>query len=201
MIQLINKPKLLNSKRLKKWLLDCAIRYNVEIEKLSIFFVDNKRIQQLNRKFLNHDHATDILTFPYKSTKEIEAEIENSISLPVDITSEESVKHALDIFAETPDGLVNCAGIVRFGGLLNQKVKDFVDIIQIPAFLSRQSDLITSAVDTGKTINVKKGQFMAPWDVKGIISKPKTFQQGHAFLDSQATGQVLDSWTRMDSIL
>tara|TARA_B100001769_G_scaffold178474_1_gene140888 strand:- start:33 stop:464 length:432 start_codon:yes stop_codon:yes gene_type:complete len=79
MIQLINKPKLLNSKRLKKWLLDCAIRYNVEIEKLSIFFVDNKRIQQLNRKFLNHDHATDILTFPYKSTKKIEAEIFISI--------------------------------------------------------------------------------------------------------------------------
>ena len=48
MIELINKPKLLNSKRLKKWLLDCAIRYNVEIERLSIFFVDNKRIHQLN---------------------------------------------------------------------------------------------------------------------------------------------------------
>lgn len=51
------------------------------------------------------------------------------------------------------------------------KVKDFVDIIQIPAFLSRQTDLITSAAETGKTINIKKGQFMAPWDVKGIISK------------------------------
>ena len=79
MIELINKPKLLNSKRLKKWLLDCAIRYNVEIERLSIFFVDNKRIHQLNRKFLNHDYATDILTFPYKSTKQIEAEIFISI--------------------------------------------------------------------------------------------------------------------------
>tara|TARA_B100001559_G_C16460166_1_gene603656 strand:- start:483 stop:1253 length:771 start_codon:yes stop_codon:yes gene_type:complete len=51
------------------------------------------------------------------------------------------------------------------------RVKDFVDIIQIPAFLSRQTDLIASAVETGKKINVKKGQFMAPWDVKGIISK------------------------------
>tara|TARA_B100000965_G_scaffold392543_1_gene402220 strand:- start:2853 stop:3623 length:771 start_codon:yes stop_codon:yes gene_type:complete len=51
------------------------------------------------------------------------------------------------------------------------KVKEFVDIIQIPAFLSRQTDLITSAAETGKTINIKKGQFMAPWDVKGIISK------------------------------
>ncbi|MFL2633208.1 MAG: rRNA maturation RNase YbeY [Candidatus Marivariicella sp.] len=79
MIELINKPKLLNSKRLKKWLLDCSIRYNVEIERLSIFFVDNKRIHQLNRKFLNHDYATDILTFPYKSTKQIEAEIFISI--------------------------------------------------------------------------------------------------------------------------
>jgi 2-dehydro-3-deoxyphosphooctonate aldolase (KDO 8-P synthase) len=57
------------------------------------------------------------------------------------------------------------------------KVKDFVDIIQIPAFLSRQTDLITSAVETGKIINVKKGQFMAPWDVKGIISKCKNAKE------------------------
>ena len=67
----------------------------------------------------------------HEKLKEIEAEIENSISLPVDITSEESVKHALDIFAETPDGLVNCAGIVRFGSLLEQQVKDFEDVINV----------------------------------------------------------------------
>ena len=45
------------------------------------------------------------------------------------------------------------------------------DIIQIPAFLSRQTDLIVSAAKTGKTINIKKGQFMAPWDVPHIIEK------------------------------
>ena len=79
MIEFINKPNMLNSKLLKKWLLSCAITNNIKIERLSIFFVDNKRIHQLNRKFLNHDYATDILTFPYKSTKQIEAEIFISI--------------------------------------------------------------------------------------------------------------------------
>ena len=46
-----------------------------------------------------------------------------------------------------------------------------VDVIQIPAFLCRQTDLIRAAVKTGKTVNIKKGQFLAPWDVKGILSK------------------------------
>ena len=46
-----------------------------------------------------------------------------------------------------------------------------VDVIQIPAFLCRQTDLIRSACRTGKIVNIKKGQFLAPWDVKGILSK------------------------------
>lgn len=50
-------------------------------------------------------------------------------------------------------------------------VKDVVDVIQIPAFLCRQTDLIRAAVDTGKIVNIKKGQFLAPWDIKGILSK------------------------------
>jgi 2-dehydro-3-deoxyphosphooctonate aldolase (KDO 8-P synthase) len=48
---------------------------------------------------------------------------------------------------------------------------DCVDVLQIPAFLCRQTDLIRAAVDTGKTVNIKKGQFLAPWDVQGILSK------------------------------
>ena len=63
--------------------------------------------------------------------EEIESKIENSISLPVDITSQESVKQALELFGDTPDGLVNCAGIVRFGSLLEQSVKDFEDVINV----------------------------------------------------------------------
>ncbi|AZL15473.1 3-deoxy-8-phosphooctulonate synthase [Rickettsiales endosymbiont of Stachyamoeba lipophora] len=46
-----------------------------------------------------------------------------------------------------------------------------VDILQIPAFLCRQTDLLIAAAKTGKVINVKKGQFMAPWDSKNIVDK------------------------------
>lgn len=46
-----------------------------------------------------------------------------------------------------------------------------VDVIQIPAFLCRQTDLITAACKTNKVVNIKKGQFLAPWDVAGILSK------------------------------
>lgn len=46
-----------------------------------------------------------------------------------------------------------------------------LDIIQIPAFLSRQTDLLVAAAETGKAINVKKGQFLAPWDMKNIVEK------------------------------
>ncbi|HWB09856.1 MAG TPA: 3-deoxy-8-phosphooctulonate synthase [Pirellulales bacterium] len=45
------------------------------------------------------------------------------------------------------------------------------DLIQIPAFLARQSDLLTAAAATGKPVNVKKGQFMAPWDMRHVITK------------------------------
>ena len=48
------------------------------------------------------------------------------------------------------------------------------DIIQIPAFLCRQTDLLLAAVQTGKLVNIKKGQFLAPWDVTGILSKTGT---------------------------
>ncbi len=50
---------------------------------------------------------------------------------------------------------------------------EVVDILQIPAFLCRQTDLLLAAAETGKEINVKKGQFLAPWDTKNIIEKLK----------------------------
>lgn len=49
--------------------------------------------------------------------------------------------------------------------------KDVLDIIQIPAFLSRQTDLIVTAAKTGKAINIKKAQFLAPWDMEQVIKK------------------------------
>jgi len=46
-----------------------------------------------------------------------------------------------------------------------------VDVLQIPAFLSRQTDLLIAAAQTGKPVNVKKGQFLAPWDMKNVVNK------------------------------
>ena len=51
------------------------------------------------------------------------------------------------------------------------EVAQAVDVLQIPAFLSRQTDLLVAAAQTGKPINVKKGQFLAPWDMKHVVNK------------------------------
>lgn len=78
---------------------------------------------------------------------------------------------ALSIFAEVKQ---------RFGLAITTDVHekeqcaplaDIVDILQIPAFLCRQTDLLVSAAATGKTVNVKKGQFLAPWDMTHIVQK------------------------------
>lgn len=50
-------------------------------------------------------------------------------------------------------------------------VAQYVDILQIPAFLCRQTDLVVAAAKTGKIVNIKKGQFLAPWDVKNLVKK------------------------------
>ena len=50
-------------------------------------------------------------------------------------------------------------------------VGEVVDVLQIPAFLCRQTDLLVAAAETGRVVNVKKGQFLAPWDMKNVIAK------------------------------
>ena len=52
-----------------------------------------------------------------------------------------------------------------------EKAAAVADVLQIPAFLCRQTDLVLEAARTGKIVNIKKGQFMAPWDMKGILEK------------------------------
>ena len=51
------------------------------------------------------------------------------------------------------------------------QIAPVVDVLQIPAFLCRQTDLLVAAAKTGKTINVKKGQFLAPWDMQNVVEK------------------------------
>lgn len=54
------------------------------------------------------------------------------------------------------------------------EAKRVLDVIQIPAFLCRQTDLIVAAAETGRVINIKKGQFLAPWDIANIIKKAES---------------------------
>jgi len=54
-------------------------------------------------------------------------------------------------------------------------VAEAVDILQIPAFLCRQTDLLKAAAETGRAVNVKKGQFLAPWDMKNVVDKLASF--------------------------
>lgn len=59
-------------------------------------------------------------------------------------------------------------------------VAEVAEVLQIPAFLSRQTDLLQAAAATGRIVNVKKGQFMAPWDMSGAIDKIEQVSQGAA---------------------
>jgi 2-dehydro-3-deoxyphosphooctonate aldolase (KDO 8-P synthase) len=71
-------------------------------------------------------------------------------------------------------------------------VAEVADVLQIPAFLSRQTDLLQAAAATGRIINVKKGQFMAPWDMKGAIEKieqvaPDAAKNGQVWLTERGS--------------
>jgi 2-dehydro-3-deoxyphosphooctonate aldolase (KDO 8-P synthase) len=61
-------------------------------------------------------------------------------------------------------------------------VADHVDILQIPAFLCRQTDLLKAAAETKKVINIKKGQFLAPWDMNNVVKKMEAFGNDQVLL-------------------
>ena len=66
-------------------------------------------------------------------------------------------------------------------------VAEVVDVIQIPAFLSRQTDILIAASNTGKPVNIKKGQFLAPWDVKHIVQKIEETGHSNILLTDRGT--------------
>ncbi|MFD0987228.1 3-deoxy-8-phosphooctulonate synthase [Methyloligella solikamskensis] len=81
------------------------------------------------------------------------------------------LEKALPVFAEIREelGLPVITDVHEPGQC--KKVAEVVDVLQIPAFLCRQTDLLVAAAETGKPVNVKKGQFMAPWDMKNVLAK------------------------------
>jgi 2-dehydro-3-deoxyphosphooctonate aldolase (KDO 8-P synthase) len=81
------------------------------------------------------------------------------------------LKQALPIFAEIRSslGLPVLTDVHEISQCA--EVAQAVDVLQIPAFLSRQTDLLVAAAATGKVVNVKKGQFLAPWDMANVVAK------------------------------
>ncbi len=73
-----------------------------------------------------------------------------------------------------------------------EPVAEVADVLQIPAFLSRQTDLLQAAAATGRIVNIKKGQFMAPWDMSGAIDKieqvqPNAAKEGQIWLTERGS--------------
>jgi 2-dehydro-3-deoxyphosphooctonate aldolase (KDO 8-P synthase) len=78
---------------------------------------------------------------------------------------------ALPVFAEIRDSLKIPVVTDVHEAAQCARVAQAVDVLQIPAFLCRQTDLLVAAAKTGKCVNVKKGQFLAPWDMKNVVAK------------------------------
>ena len=97
--------------------------------------------------------------------------IDEGMRILSDVKTETGLKVLTDIHSPEQAGLIS----------------DVVDIIQIPAFLSRQTDLLIAAAKTGKPINIKKGQFLAPWDVEHIVKKMEESGSQNILLTDRGT--------------
>ena len=97
--------------------------------------------------------------------------IQEGMRILSDVKTETGLKVLTDIHSPDQAGLVS----------------DVVDISQIPAFLSRQTDLLIAAAKTGKPINIKKGQFLAPWDVEHIVKKMEESGSQNILLTDRGT--------------
>ncbi len=115
-------------------------------DKLSINFIYKSSFDKANRSSVGGQRGAGL-----EKTLPIFAEVKKQFGCPIitDIHNEEHCR----ILANCPE----------------------VDILQIPAFLCRQTDLLEAAAKTGKVINIKKGQFLAPWDAANIVKKMDHF--------------------------
>ena len=97
--------------------------------------------------------------------------IEEGLKILSDVKSETGMKVLTDIHTAEQAAIV----------------AEVVDIIQIPAFLSRQTDILLAAAKTGKIVNIKKGQFLAPWDVEHIVKKVEESGSENILLTDRGT--------------
>ena len=97
--------------------------------------------------------------------------LDESLKIFSELKSEYKIKLLTDVHTEEQCSLVS----------------EYVDIIQIPAFLCRQTDLLISAAKTNKVINVKKGQFLAPWDMKNVVKKVESSDNTNILITERGT--------------
>jgi len=94
---------------------------------------------------------------------------------------------ALDVFAEikAATGMPVLTDVHEISQCA--PVAEVVDILQIPAFLCRQTDLLVAAAQTGRVVNVKKGQFLAPWDMRNVVAKVTQSGNDNVLLTERGT--------------
>jgi 2-dehydro-3-deoxyphosphooctonate aldolase (KDO 8-P synthase) len=97
------------------------------------------------------------------------------------------LEKSLDIF-QSIKNVLHCPIVTDVHtGEQCEKVASVVDILQIPAFLCRQTDLLEAAAKTHKIINIKKGQFLAPWDMEQVVKKMESFGNRNIMLCERGT--------------
>ena len=125
----------------------------------------------------SRSHALEMSTALYEISKNLGIEIIYKTSFDkANRTSSDSrrglgLKDCMPIFAEIREtiGLPVITDVHEVSQC--KPVSEVVDILQIPAFLCRQTDLIEAAAGTGRPLNIKKGQFLAPWEMKNVVAK------------------------------
>jgi len=112
LIEIIDEPKVLlgHEDSLREWLLDCATRYGYRVKSLSYRFLNDLDIRAANKTFLNHDYATDIITFNYTEKRRLEVEM----LLGYETITKQASEHKTAVVSEfcrvMVHGLLHCCG-------------------------------------------------------------------------------------------
>jgi len=141
----------------------------------------------------SRDHAFEMAEELTNITKELgmgfiyKSSFDKANRTSLNATRGIGIEKALPIFAEIREKF----GCPTLTDIHNEEqcaqVSEFVDVLQIPAFLCRQTDLLVAAAKTGNIINVKKGQFLAPWDMKNVIKKVEDSGNKNILLTDRGT--------------
>ncbi|MCA9734860.1 MAG: 3-deoxy-8-phosphooctulonate synthase [Deferribacteres bacterium] len=141
----------------------------------------------------SRDHALKIADFLVELTKALQIPFVYKSSFDKANRSSAHAKRgiglekALPIFQEIKDHF-GCPVLTDIHTEAQcEMVAEVVDILQIPAFLCRQTDLVVAAARTGKVVNIKKGQFLAPWDVGNIVKKVESVGNQRILLTERGT--------------